>query len=171
MPLTIEADIRNPIERLDATNTAIDSIKTTISAVPGLDTEVGQVSISPRKSYALSSSGSGSSVTLYVIGGLSDDMDVFAQTKKIYRAVGKIELPDDVSLRLGYTRLGMRNPEDYREQLLNMIRDHVKSTKQALGAAGEVTVQGLENAVRVFEKNASDVVLYIDYAVDIGMDK
>jgi hypothetical protein len=173
VPLTIDADIDKPAERLDPINAAIGTIRTALSADPDLEVEIGVVWLSAREiskySFASSSAGS-SSVALYALGALSGGSDVFLQTKKIYRAVNGIELPRDVSVRLGNTTLGIRDPETYRRQLLKMIRDQIAGTKQALGASGEVTVRGLEGPVLVTQKNDADVSLYLNYRIDIGLD-
>jgi hypothetical protein len=175
VPLTVETDIEKPAERVDAMNTAIETIRAAVSADPDLKIEIGVVSLSPsgsRSKFSSSSSyGSGrSSAKLYALGALSDRSDVFSQTKKIYQAMHKLALPRDVSVRLGDTTLGIRDPEDYRGQLLNMIRDQVEATKEAMGASGSVTVRGLEGSVLVTQKNDADVSLYLTYRIDISME-
>ena len=174
IPLTVQADIKKPDERLDAISAAIDTIRAALSADSELGIEIGVVSLSPsesRSKFASSSSyGSGrSSARLYALGALSDRSDVFSLSKKIYQVVRKLALPSDVSVNLGGTTLGVRDPEAYREQLLKMIRDHIRSAKASLDASGSVTIRGLEGPVLAIQKNDADVSLYIDYRIDMTM--
>jgi hypothetical protein len=174
IPVTIEAEIKDPIERLDRLRAAMDVIDEGIAATPGLTIETEVVSLSPRKagSFMALSSDYGSrrsTVRLFVMGELSDSGDIFSQTKKIHRALGRVKLPEDISLDLGNTALGLRDPESYRSRLLEMIRDHVAATKQSLEASGSVTVRGLESPVFVSQKNDTEVVLYLTYGIEVSM--
>ena len=59
--------------------------------------------------------------------------------------VTEIELPRDVSVRLGNTTLGVKDPETHRGQLRKMLRGQIEGTRQALGASGSVTAMTMRN--------------------------
>lgn len=172
IPLTLEAEAGQPDGRLEAITAAIASIRAAFSADPELEIKIGVVSHSPGQSRRKSSSSSthGSvraSVQLYALGALTDQSDVFTQTRKVYRGLRELDLPRDVSVNIGSTSLGVSAPETQRGQLLEMIGEQIKSAMDALGASGEVTISGLEGAVRATQINATDVSLYIDYRIVI----
>lgn len=172
IPLTVEAETGQPDERLEAITAAIASIRAAFSADPELEIKIGAFSLSPSQSRRKSSSSSthGSlraSVQLYALGALTDRSDVFTQTMKIHRGLRELDLPRDVSVNIGSTALGVNAPETHRKQLLETIGEQIESMKDALGASGEVTISGLEGAVRATQINDTDVSLYIDYRIVI----
>lgn len=174
VPLTVRAEVEQPDEIMDTTTTAIAAIRAAFSAAPDLEIRIGVVSLSPgqsrRKSSSSSTSGSvRASVQLLALSALTDQGDVFTLTKTVYQGLRELDLPRDVSISIGSTGLGVSHPEAFREKLLEMIRDHIKSTKEALGASGKVTIRGLEGPVLATQKSDTDVSLYIDYSIDVSM--
>ncbi len=171
IPLTVAAETGQPDERLEAITAAVASIRAAFAADPELAIEIGAISLSPSQSRRKSSSATHDSVRafvqLYALGALTDQSDVFTQTRKVYRGLRELDLPRDVSINIGSTSLGVRAPESHRGQLLETIGAQIRSMKEALGASGKVTISGLEGAVRATQKNATDVSLYIDYRIVI----
>lgn len=170
--LTIQADHKSPTQRIKAVKKARNAVIVSLEKFKDIEVKLGVVSLSSRQraSYSFKSSYSrASQMELFVIGRLDSAHSIFSQTSKIYRAVRGTELPDDTSVSLGSTSLGIDDPEYYRKALLSAIAKHVSATKKSLGSQGNVVVRGLESSIFVVQKNETEVSLFIPYSFDITL--
>lgn len=169
VPIAIIADIRNPVERLEAIGATIRALKSAFSARRGVEIEVGPVTLTSRYPSKVSSSSGGSSANLFLLSPLTDDGDVFSMTKTAYQAIGIVRSPEDVRILVGDASLTVKDPETYRAQLLKSLRSQLDLVKDTLGETRSVNIKGLDTPVRVSQKSDTEVVLYLEYSYDIEM--
>ncbi len=172
VPISIQNDSKDPVKRADEIEKAWRTVSDQLKQHPDLTVKSGVVSLSIQEQSALKSFSSydsyrGSSAQFYILGALRQDTNVFAVTKRIYQAVSAISLGNGTKVALGNTVLGMNEPEKYRAQILESISKAIVETKKALGMAGSVEVDGLENPVSVMQLDESEVVLFINYRLRI----
>ncbi len=143
----------------------IDSIKKQASSIQGLELGEELVSISPTEK-SKSVNASRSYVNIYFM--LDENSDIYDATQSMYALTHEIKVPRGVTYSLSNTNLAIRDPQQYREKLLTMIKDEIQSTKNVLGDDYKVSISGLEKPVVVQKKNERQVVLFIDYKLQMA---
>jgi len=96
--------------------------------------------------------------------------DIFSAGLKIKSFIDHIPLPEKTVCRLGHIELGVAEPEQYRETILNLISKHISQAKAILGPGGKVTVSGLANPVTIRQADDRNIELFIDYSLTIASD-
>jgi hypothetical protein len=172
IPLNIQNDSKDPIKRTDEIEKALRLITEKVKQQPDLKVRPGVVSLSPQEKSGLSKfsgydSYGASSGHLYILGTLQQEGSVFNITKHIYQVVNGIQFTDGTKVTLGNTTLGLDDPEKYRSQLLSLISKSIDVTKKSLNINGTIEVAGLESAVIVMQLNEREVVVFLNYRLQV----
>jgi hypothetical protein len=172
IPLTIQNDSKDPIKRTDEIERALRLITEKVKQQPDLKVKPGVVSLSPQEKTGLSKFSSydshgGSSGQLYILGTLKQEGTVFDLTKRVYQVVNAIQFSDGTKISLGNTLLGLDDPEKYRSQLLGLIAKSIDGTKKALNVNGSIELDGLESAVAVMQLNEREVIVFLNYRLQV----
>lgn len=171
MSVSLSSDAKYPSERAKLISKLQSVISRSASGDPNIEFQQGVVSLSPQEKSSFSISGSysqGSGSSFYILSKLGKEKDVYAATQDIYRFISRIQKPDDTSLSLGNTALAIRSPEQYRNQLLEKVREEIMATKKILGSGYKVSISGLENPVIVRQKNDRQVTVFFDYRIELS---
>ncbi len=171
MSVSLSSDAKYPSKRAELISQLQSSIKASASKNLNIDFQQGVVSLSPREksSFSISKSyraNSGSS--FYLLSKLDSKNDVYTATQLIYRFINKIQKPKDTNLSLGNTSLAINSPNNYRKQLLQLVKEEISSAKEILGSSYNVSISGLENPVLVRQKDDQQVTLFLDYRIKLS---
>jgi hypothetical protein len=64
-------------------------------------------------------------------------------------------------------QLAVENPEQYRTNVLGLIREEIKKTREALGPQAGFKVDGLESPVMVRQLDERNVALFLNYSLSV----
>ena len=172
IPITIHNDSKDPIKRADEIEKSIHLITDKVKQHPNLTVRPGVVSLSPQdksliKKFSSYDSYEESSGYLYILGNLKQDTTVFEITKQVCQVIDAISLTNGTKVTLGNTSLGLNDPEKYRTQLLELISKSIDETKKALNVNGSIELDGLESSVAVMQLNEREVLVFINYRLQI----
>ncbi|MEJ2407207.1 MAG: hypothetical protein P8171_23570 [Candidatus Thiodiazotropha sp.] len=171
MSVSLSSDAKYPSERAKLISKLQSVISSSASSDPNIEFQQGIISLSPQEksSFSISSSYSrNSGSSFYLLSKLSNEKGVYAATQDIYSFIERIQKPADTSLSLGNTSLAVRTPEQYRNQLLEKVKDEIILTKKILGSGYKVSISGLENPVVVRQKDDKQVTVFIDYRIELS---
>ncbi|RJG42425.1 hypothetical protein [Motilimonas pumila] len=172
MSISLVSEAKFASQRVNLINQLEYEISEAASKDVNIEFQQGVVSLSPGEkttvelssNYATKSSGS----QMYLLYKLDEYKDIYAATQEIYQFINRIKKPDETKLHLSNTLIAIKSPNDYRNQLLSMIKDEINITREILGNEYRVTVKGLQNPVRVKQKDHKKVTLYIDYQLEFN---
>ena len=169
MPVSLVSDAKYPSQRAELIRELQSVVSDAASKNTNINFQQGVISLSPKEKSSFSIStpyGQRSSSSFYILSKLGDDKDLFAATQDIYSFIGGIHKLEDTGFILGHISLAVSSPRNYRDQLLEKIKNEVASLKNILGSSYQVEISGLENAVIVQQKNDKQVTLFINYQIE-----
>lgn len=164
--LTLKGDSKSAIERHDLIRKLESYVVLRASENSEIDVVYGEVSLSSREPSGFKSYGRGSESNIYLIIKLDDDAKIYEATKKLYKFIQKIKLPEDTTLTYGATKLAIANPEKHVVSLISKIGNELKATKEALGVSLKVKVTGLSSPVRIVEIKNRKLAAYLPYVIE-----
>ena len=95
--------------------------------------------------------------------------DVYSCAAEARQFIAGVQPPGKAQYGIGRAELGVNKPEQYRRQLLQLIAQDVKTTKEILGADAKVTVLGLHGPVLVRQVDETNVELFIAYNITVDL--
>ena len=161
-----KADARNT----ELTNT-IDTISTAIKNIPGLRFEPREIMLaSADRTKTLI--GKGGIVTSYahfvIFSYFSDGMRPYQRVKQVRDLLTGLKISTATTKLLdGPVGLYIRQPSQYRAELLAKIFADLEVVKKGLGAEFEVFVSGLNSGVKMRTCSETDIELWLDYSFTI----
>ena len=171
MSVSLSSDAKYPSERAKLISKLQSVISSSASNNSNIEFQQGAISLSPQEksSFSISKSyGRNSGSSFYILSKLSNEKDVYETTQEIYSFINRIQKPDDTNLSLGNTSLAVSHPEQYRNKLLEKVKEEIIVTKKILGSGYKVSISGLENPVVVRQKDDKQVTVFIDYRVEFS---
>jgi hypothetical protein len=170
--VTLRSSADDPVQRSILIQRLQSAVRKAALADPDMRYQQGEISLSAAKGkakFSLSSGGwSSSSSHFFLLSRLGKEKDMYSATEKILRLVKGIRRPEDTELVLGDTALAIDSPEKYRPQLLKKVGNEIRQAKRILGSGYKAAVTGLENPVKVTQKNDHQVTVYFDYSVQFS---
>jgi len=106
----------------------------------------------------------------HILGTLEKDEAALAAARRIYEAISGIrdaEFKDGTTITVGPALLAVNDPEKYRAQILGLLSGSIAEIKKAFGRAISVEVDGLENPVAAMQVRGKEVVLFINYKLNV----
>jgi hypothetical protein len=169
IPLHISCNEKNSAKRLGKIQKAFKRITERAENDNNIDLKKGVVSLSAEElsTFAISKSYYGSKINLYLLATLKEKSDIFSVTENLIKFVSTIPKVEDVNYRMGTTKLGILDPEQYRNELTKLIAKDAERIKSELGGFDHLEISGLESPVLVSQRNDTDVTLYIHYKISI----
>ena len=161
-----KADARNT----ELTNT-IDAISTAIKNTPGLRFEPREIMLaSADRTKTLI--GKGGIVTSYahfvIFSDFSDGMRPYQRVKQVRDLLTGLKISTATTKLLdGPVGLYIRQPSQYRAELLAKIFADLEVVKKGLGAEFEVFVSGLNGGMKMRTCSETDIELWLDYSFTI----
>jgi len=162
-------------DKADARNaeltTAIDAISAAIKNTPGLRFEPREIMLaSADRTKTLI--GKGGIVTSYahfvIFSDFSDGMRPYQRVKQVRDLLTGLKISTATTKLLdGPVGLYIRQPSQYRAELLAKIFADLEVVKKGLGAEFEVFVSGLNSGVKMRTCSETDIELWLDYSFTI----
>jgi len=173
MTVTVSSDRRNPAERAIEVDAGQQALIQAAARNPGVEFEVGPPTLSGRtgSKFSFSSYGVSSEAEVTLLKPIAvEGASLFPLAAQLHEFVTAVSAPGKCEYRVGQMRLGIRDPERFRPELLRAIAADVEKTRQALGGSGSVTVSGLGGPVRVRQVSDTAVELFIAYDISISLN-
>ncbi len=116
----------------------------------------------------LSKSGSATSVaTIALVSDLTTESDLFDLVRRMRGLVSSVTPAGSTKIMDGTVALMIRDPDQYRRELLAKIFDDVEFVKKGLGSGFEVLLSGLDGPIQVRPCSDKEVELWINYHFSI----
>lgn len=163
--LTLSSDATSPLERLELIEQLQASILLAATRDLAVKFERGDLSVAPSASEP-STVGS----HFYILSTLGREQSVASAAQSLYAFIDGIKKPSQTSVSLGEPVLALSSPQNYRNQLLSLIKKEITATKDILGSDLDVSILGLETPVLVRKSNDKKVTVFIDYQLVFGND-
>ena len=173
----IQSSQKDPIEQIKEIKLAKNAIINKAKETEEIEIHEGPISLSatPEKfSFAVSSGyyrGQSSTTQLNIMTKLDEKIDIYDCAIRIRHFLDSVKLPSKAELSLGKIQLTVKNPEQYRAEILKKIGEDVEFVKSSIGHNGKVTISGLEQPVLVRQVDDRKVELFINYSMTIEVSE
>ncbi len=147
---------------------SVDAIETAIKKVPGLRAEQREVRFSggDRKFFSTSRGGSTYSfVSILVLTDLPADSRVADRVKQVRDLLAATKLVGQTKYSDGSIGLYLKDPDQYRREILQKIFDDVEFLKKGFAGDFEIQPSGLNNKIRLRVAGEGQLELWIDYGI------
>lgn len=176
VPVRVTSDEKDTALAYDESRRGIELIRQKVNQNGQFRISPGIVSLSQRKSGWGISSGSwnepAASAEIYLLVPFtSERTNIFQAGAEAARFIEALHLSGKIRIDLGRLQLAVENPEQYRSKLMGLIAEEIKQTKEAIGFAGSMNVQGLESSVMVRQADDRQVELFLNYSLSLTSEK
>ena len=171
MELTLtNADTKQDVRNRDIYAT-IAALRAAVQKTPGMRLEERELQLrgnAPRRTLFFAKTGNATSVsTVLLVADFTDNTSLF-ETVRAMRAtassvtpVGATKVTDNT---VGFL---LKNPDQYRREILAKIFEDLEFVKKGLGSMFEVLPRGFDGAVQMRPCSEKEVELWIDYSFSI----
>jgi hypothetical protein len=121
-----------------------------------------------RKSESFMSffeSGSAPVGLLQISTRLEDNDDIYQATNRLVSFVQSLRLPAKATPRLGPVAISVADPEQYKDALLQLVKERVERLRKLLGDSLIVDIANIQAPVEVAPINARQVRLSIPFTI------
>lgn len=138
-------------------------------ASPGIRIHNGQIGLSTRdrKLVSFGSYDARTSINLYVLAVLPADKSALEVTNSIKEFLTGVQAVGQTRITEGSVGLSIRDPEQYRRDLLARIVEDVHFITGKLGGSATVSISGLDRPITVRQRSDTEVELVIPYSYAI----
>lgn len=146
---------------------SVDLIEKEIARTPGLRAEQREVRFAGGNRKVFSSMRGGSPVSfasIIIFADLPAGVRVADQVKKIRDLLMGLKLPGQTKATDGSVGLYMKNPNQYRREILAKVFEDFEILKKQFGGEFEIMPSGLNQKVRTRVSGEGEVELWIDYS-------
>lgn len=146
---------------------SVEMIEKEIAKIPGLRAEQREVRFAGGNKKVFSSIRGGSPVSfasIIVFAELPSGIRVVDQVKKIRDVLMATKLVGQTRAADGSVGLYIKNPEQYRREILTKIFEDFEFLKKQFGAEFEIIPSGLNQKVRTRVCGEGELELWIDYS-------
>lgn len=168
MTLVIVNEQRDPVERATELKKTQNTIVNEAQKQKGIEILQGSLSLSATAGKWLDSRTS--QVQVKVLTKLDKDTDVYDCVKRIRQFIASIKWPDECNYSLGEIQLAIKEPDQYRSEILKKIAEDFKYIKSSMSFAGKIIISGLENTVQIQQVDDKNVQLYIPYTMTFEVE-
>lgn len=145
---------------------SVGAIENAMQRVPGAQVEQREVRFTggDRKLFSVSRGGATTSfVSLLVLADLPEGKRVAERVKQIRDVLGATKLVGQTKYSDGAVGLYLRNPDQYRREILQKIFDDVDFMKKGFGQEFEILPTGLTGRVKMRVASEAEIELWLDY--------
>ena len=176
VPVRITSEQKNTAAAYEETRQTIELITRKAKESGQFRTSMGVVSLSQHRGGFGISSGSWSqpaaSVEIYLLVSFPTNTgSIFEAGAGAARFVESLSLPGKTKCELGRLQLAIANPEQYRTNVLDLIREEIKKTRETVAPQGGFKVDGLESPVMVRQLDDRNVALFLNYSFSLVTQK
>ena len=146
---------------------SVEAIEQEIRKVPGLRVEQREVKFAGGDKKVFSSMRGGSPVSfasLVIFADLPLEVRVVDRVKQIRDILSATKLAGQTKAADGSVGLYVKNPDQYRREILQKVVDDFEILKKAFGTEFEIMPNGLNQKVRSRVSGEGEVELWIDYS-------
>ena len=166
-PISLRSDRSDPAERFVALGNAKAALMAEVAKQKGWLVHEGGLSLSGRSGGKFSSFYTPQSRSdLTILVPLGEGTDAFQTAAAVIKFVGQQSLPR-VEINVGNIELAVREPQQYRPQLLKLIAEEAARTRDGIAAGAQTKLEGLESPVLVRQVNTNEVELFMDYKLSV----
>ena len=147
---------------------SVEALEAAVRAVPGMRAELREVRFTggDRKLFSVSRGGSTVSfVSVLLLSDLPAEARVADRVKQARDLVAGTRLVGQTKYSDGSVGLYLKNPDQYRRELLQKIFDDVAFLKTGFAGEFEVQPSGLAGKVRMRVASEHELELWIDYGI------
>jgi hypothetical protein len=168
-PISLESDKSDAAERFSAIGAAKSALRAAVAKHEGWICYDGPLRLAApaERKWTSGPSYDAGRVEATLLVPLRDDSDVFAEASGLMRFVSEFSKSAEVKARVGVVQLAVREPQQYRAQILKLIAEDATHTRDAMIPGGQFKLEGLEGPVLVRQLDERDVELFIDYRLAI----
>jgi hypothetical protein len=137
-----------------------------VGTVPGLRLEQREVRFAggERKMLSFSKSAATNSfASVIIFSDISSDIKLSDRVKQIRDLLDKVSLTGETKLKDGFVGLYLKNPNQYRREILTKIFEDLSFVQKGVGSDFEVMPNGLAQRVQVRVCSEYDLELWINY--------
>lgn len=145
---------------------SVSSLEAAMKRISGVQIEQREVHFTggDRRLFSISRGGATSSfVSLLVLADLPEGTRVADRVKQIRDVLGSTKLVGQTKYSDGSVGLYLKNPDQYRREILQRIFDDVQFMKKGFGDEFEILPTGLTGKVRMRVAAEAEIELWIDY--------
>jgi len=146
---------------------SVEDIEEAMKKLPGIQVEQREVHFTggDRKLFSVSKGGSTASfVSILVLADLPAGVRVADRVKQIRDLLGATKLVGQTKYNDGSVGLYLKNPDQYRREILKKIFDDVDYMKKGFASDFEILPSGLTGKVRLKVASEAEIELWIDYS-------
>lgn len=146
---------------------SVTSIEAAIKQIKGATVEQREVRFTggDKRFFSVSSGGATTSfVSILVLADLPPESRVADRVKDIREVLAATKLVGRTKYSDGSIGLYLRNPDQYRREILQKVFDDVAFLKKGFGDEFEVLPSGLTGRVRMRVAAEAEIELWIDYS-------
>ena len=140
---------------------------------PRIQVHKGPVHLSAgdsKQSSYYSEYSSNATVQLYI--PLTDkERDIFKSASEITKFIKGLEPTGKANYDLFSRKLGIGNPDRYKEQLMQLIHQDIIRIKDAIKTSCKITLSGLEGPVLVRQIDDTQLEVFLDYKLSMEFEK
>jgi hypothetical protein len=171
MELTItNADSKQEVRNRDIYAT-IDSLRSAVLKTPGIRLEERELQLrgnAPRRVLFYSKTGNSTSASsVLLVSDFSDTLSLFETVRAMRNTASSVTPAGSTKVTDNTVGFLLKNPDQYRREILTKIFEDLEFLKKGLGSAFEVLPRGLDGAVQVRPCSEKEVELWINYSPDI----
>lgn len=172
VPVRVTSEQKNTAAAYDETRQTIELITRKAKEGGQFRTSMGVVSLSQHRGGFGISSGSwnqpAASAEIYLLVPFSTNAgNIFEAGARAARFVESLSPAVKTKCELGRLQLAVANPEQYRTNVLGLIQEEIKKTREAVAPRGGFKVDGLESPVMVRQLDERNVALFLNYSLSV----
>ena len=171
MELTLtNADPKQDIRNRDIYAT-IEALRAAALKVPGLRLEERELQLranAPRRTFFFGKTGNATSVsTVLLVADFKDTASLFEIVRTMRNTASSVTPAGATKVTDNTVGFLLKNPDQYRREILAKIFEDLEFVKKGLGDAFEVLPTGLNSAVQMRPCSEKEVELWINYSFTI----
>lgn len=171
MELTLtNADSKQDVRNRDIYAT-IDALRAAVQKSPGLRLEERELQLrgnAPRRTLFYIKTGNATSTSsVLLVADFKDSTSLFETVRNMRNTASSITPAGSTKVTDNTVGFLLKNPAQYRREILTKIFEDIEFIKKNLGSAFEVWPSGLDEAVQMRPCSEKEVELWIDYSFSI----
>lgn len=169
--LTIKNDDRDPIKRFGLLEKAQQALLLKAYERDGVSVDLLPVQLEIDRHSKLLPSFNSASLRYRVLVSLSDyKNDFLAASLALRKLIDELPEIEDTQYELSIARLGIENPEKYRNEILEKISTDLADLKTRFGNSMRIKLSGLESPVRAEQLQDTKISVYINYQIELKIN-
>jgi len=171
MELTLtNADPKQDVRNRDIYAT-IDALRAAVKKTPGLRLEERELQLranAPRRTFFFGKTGNATSVsTVVLVADFTDATSLFETVRLMRNTASSVTPAGATKVTDNTVGFLLKNPDQYRREILAKIFEDLEFVKKGLGSMFEVLPRGFDGAGQMRPCSEKEVELWIDYSFSI----